>query len=131
VSANVELPGATFKVRVAPDLALSETTGLLRVDCDFLLRMKTPAGPQEWRFHFSHQDLDVSGLGRGEPPERFFRGQMETMFEDHLYDLAEVGWEADKAFDDHVVSVEVPDEVLEVAPRVPAGRPDARKDDGL
>jgi hypothetical protein len=59
--------GGTFKTRVAPDGARSAVHPLPRVDCDFVLRMKTPSGPEEWGFDFSHQDLDISGLRRGVP----------------------------------------------------------------
>jgi hypothetical protein len=40
---------------------------------------------------------------------------MELMFDDLMADLAEAGWFADKSFDEIPVTVEIPDEVWEVA----------------
>jgi hypothetical protein len=108
----VELLSATFKTRLAPDGARSPVDGRPRVDCDFVLRMNTPSGPQEWCFGFNAQDLDVSGLGSGVQPEQLYRLQMETMFSDLISDLAEYGWVADKSFDEVPLSVEIPDDVL-------------------
>jgi hypothetical protein len=110
----VELVSATLKARVAPGGARSSVDGRLRVDCDFVLRMNTPSGPQEWGFGFNAQDLDVSGLGSGVQAEELYRVQMETMFSDLMLDLAEYGWVADKSFDEVPLSVEIADDVQRI-----------------
>jgi hypothetical protein len=117
----IELLSATFKTRVAPDGARSPVNGRPRVDCDFVLRMNTPSGPQEWGFGFNAQDLDVRGFGSGVEAKQFYRVQMETMFDDLMSDLAEYDWVADKSFDEVPLTVEIPDDVLRIGRDTPAG----------
>jgi hypothetical protein len=93
-----ELCEGVFKLRVAEDG---------RVDADFVLTLRNPWGDLEhWEFGWSPQDL---GLDPGRSLEEQFGWYIEDLFDDHMSDLREGGYEADRGFDDLPVRIEAPE----------------------
>ena len=99
---TAELREAVFKLRVT-------ATG--RVDADFVLLLNTPNGAERWDFGWNLQDLLLE-RSRGRSLREQFDPFMRSLFDDHMYDLAERGLTPDRTYDELPVRLEVPDEIL-------------------
>jgi hypothetical protein len=78
-----------------------------RVDADFVLRLRTPSGLEEWDFNWGLWDLTWRGLP-GETLEEQCGEHMRSLFDDHMYDLAQRRLQPDRTFDALPVRVEAP-----------------------
>jgi hypothetical protein len=83
-----------------------------RVDADFVLTLRNPSGDLEhWDFGWNHQGLQLPA-GTGRSLEEQFGWFIESLFDDHMSDLREGGYEADRGFDHLPVRLEVSENLL-------------------
>jgi hypothetical protein len=97
-----ELTEAVFKLRI------SEAG---RVDADFVLTMRTPEGVEHWDFGWNLQDV-VLEPAHGRSVREMFDPFMRSLFDDHLYDLAQRGLAPDRTYEELPIRMEVPEEIL-------------------
>jgi hypothetical protein len=102
MAGTAQLCDAVIKLRTAPNG---------RVDADFVLTLRTPEGIEHWGFGWKLQDVSLEPA-RGRSLREQFDSFMRSLFEDHMYDLAERGLRPDRGFDDLPVSIEVPDDIV-------------------
>ena len=102
MGATAILSDAVFKLRTSEDG---------RVDADFVLTVRTPEGVEHWRFDWAHQDVLLEPA-HGRSLREFFDPFMRSLFEDHMYDLAQRGLTPDRTYDELSVRMEFPEEIL-------------------
>lgn len=83
-----------------------------RVDADFVLTLHTPAGLEHWDFGWNLQDVRLEPA-RGRSLRELFDPFMRSLFDDHMYDLAEGGLTPDRGYDELPIRIEVPDAILQ------------------
>jgi hypothetical protein len=103
VRTRAELREGVFMLRVAEGG---------RIDADFVLTLRTPEGIEHWDHGWNHQDVSLLPA-EGCSLRQQFEGFMRSLFEDHMYDLAERGLSPDRDFDALSVRIEVPDEIVQ------------------
>jgi hypothetical protein len=96
------LTEAVFKLRIS---------GAGRVDADFVLTVRTPEGVEHWDFGWSLQDV-AREPARGRSVREIFDPFMRSLFDDHMYDLAQRSLVADRTYDELPIRMEVPEEIL-------------------
>ena len=99
---TAELTEAVFKLRM---------TAASRVDADFALTLITPQGVQHWDFGWNLRDVLLEPA-RGRSLREQFSPFMRSLFDDHMFDLAECGLAPDRTYDELSIRMDVPDEVL-------------------
>jgi hypothetical protein len=97
-----EVRDAVFKLRTTDDG---------RVDADLVLTLGTPEGVERWDFGWSHQDVRLEP-SRGGSLRELFDPFMRSLFDDHMYDLAERGLAPDRTYDEVAIRIEIPDNIL-------------------
>lgn len=100
---TAELHEAVFKLRTAE--------GGERVDADFVLTLRTPEGVEHWDFGWNLQDV-VLEPARGRSLREQFDPFMRSLFDDHMYDLAQRRLEPDRGYDELPIRCEIPDEIV-------------------
>jgi hypothetical protein len=102
VRETAHLREAVFKLRVAEGG---------RIDADFVLTLQMPERLEHWGFGWNLQDVALEPA-QGRSLRELFDPFMRSLFDDHMYDLAERDLIPDRGYDELPIRIEVPDEIV-------------------